>query len=102
MLRVDRIQTPATNPASLPPRRAVQASTPRIAARRYAAANTPRCRTVVAPVEASDGVTDSAHERFLIRLENLPAGEHLLVIRVYDSAGNEGLAKLVIRKPAAR
>jgi hypothetical protein len=49
------------------------------------------------PVEALDGVTDSARERFNIRLPNLPAGEHLVAIRVYDAAGNAGLAKVVVR-----
>jgi len=49
------------------------------------------------PVEAADGVTDSARERFQLRLENFPAGEHLIVIRVYDAAGNAGLAKIVVR-----
>ena len=49
------------------------------------------------PVEAADGVTDSARERFQLRLENFPAGEHLIVIRVYDAAGNAGLAKIVAR-----
>jgi hypothetical protein len=49
------------------------------------------------PVEAADGVTDSSREQFNIRLPNLPAGEHLVVIRVYDAAGNAGLAKVVIR-----
>ncbi len=49
------------------------------------------------PVEAADGVTDSPSETFQVRLENLKPGEHLLVVRVYDAAGNAGLAKLVIR-----
>ena len=49
------------------------------------------------PVEAADGVTDSPRERFLIRIDNFPAGEHLIVIRAYDSAGNAGLAKVVVR-----
>ncbi len=49
------------------------------------------------PVEAADGVTDSERERFNIRITNLVAGEHLVVIRVYDSAGNVGLAKVVVR-----
>jgi hypothetical protein len=49
------------------------------------------------PVEAADGVTDSARERFPLRLENFPAGEHLIVIRVYDAAGNAGLAKIIAR-----
>lgn len=49
------------------------------------------------PVEAADGVTDSVREQFHLRLENFPAGEHLIVIRVYDAAGNAGLAKIVAR-----
>ncbi len=49
------------------------------------------------PVEAADGVTDSARERFNIRIANFPAGEHLVVIRAYDVAGNAGLAKVVVR-----
>jgi hypothetical protein len=48
-------------------------------------------------VEASDGVTDSPQERFSIAVANLPAGEHLILVRVYDAAGNAGLAKYVIR-----
>jgi len=48
------------------------------------------------PVEAADGVTDSAQERFNIRLPNLPPGEHLVVIRVFDAAGNAGLAKVIV------
>jgi hypothetical protein len=49
------------------------------------------------PVEAADGVTDSAKERFELRLENLAAGEHLITVRVFDAAGNAGLAKMVAR-----
>ncbi len=46
---------------------------------------------------AVDGVIDGLSERFQIRLDNLPAGERLVVIRVFDSAGNAGLARLVLR-----
>jgi len=49
------------------------------------------------PVEAADGVTDSPREWFHIVLDKLRAGEHLLVVRVYDTANNAGLAKVVIR-----
>ena len=49
------------------------------------------------PIEAVDGVTDSARERFLIHIDNFPPGEHLIVIRAYDVAGNAGLAKVVVR-----
>jgi hypothetical protein len=49
------------------------------------------------PVEAADGVTDSPRERFLVRVEKVSEGEHLIVIRVYDAAGNAGLTKVVVR-----
>ncbi len=48
------------------------------------------------PVEAQDGVTDSRKERFPVRIERLAVGEHLVVIRAYDAAGNAGLAKVVV------
>ena len=49
------------------------------------------------PVEASDGVTDSAREAFLLRIANFPAGEHVLVVRAYDAAGNAGLVRVIVR-----
>jgi hypothetical protein len=49
------------------------------------------------PVESVDGVTDSPHERFHLKLENVRPGEHLLVVRVYDAANNAGLARVVLR-----
>ena len=49
------------------------------------------------PVEAADGVTDSPHEQFHIVVEKLRAGEHLIVVRAYDTANNAGLAKVVVR-----
>jgi len=49
------------------------------------------------PIEAVDGVTDSAREQYRIHIDNLPPGEHLIVIRAYDVAGNAGLAKVVVR-----
>ena len=48
------------------------------------------------PVEAADGVTDSPHEQFHIALDKLRPGEHLLVVRAFDTANNAGLAKVVI------
>ncbi len=47
------------------------------------------------PIEAVDGITDSRRERFHLELEHL-TGEHLLVFRVYDSANNAGLARIVL------
>jgi hypothetical protein len=49
------------------------------------------------PIEAVDGITDSQHEQFHLHLDKLRPGEHLLVFRVYDSANNAGLAKVVLR-----
>jgi hypothetical protein len=49
------------------------------------------------PVEAADGVTDSPHEEFHIAIDKLRPGEHLLVVRAYDTANNAGLAKVVVR-----
>src|SRR5262249_44005374 len=48
-------------------------------------------------LEASDGVIDSPRESFRVHLESVAAGEHVIVIRAVDSAGNAGLAKVVIR-----
>jgi hypothetical protein len=48
------------------------------------------------PVEAADGVTDSPREQYHIAIDQLRPGEHLLVVRAYDSANNAGLAKVVI------
>ena len=48
------------------------------------------------PVEASDGVTDSPRERFLIRIANFPVGPHMVVIRVIDATGNAALTKVLV------
>ena len=49
------------------------------------------------PVEAVDGVTDSPRERFHLHLDNLHSGEHLLVVRIYDTANNAGLARTTLK-----
>jgi hypothetical protein len=49
------------------------------------------------PVEAADGVTDGPREDFHIVLDGVRPGEHLLVVRVFDSGGNAGLAKVILR-----
>jgi hypothetical protein len=49
------------------------------------------------PVEAEDGVIDGLRENFVLETPALAAGEHLLVIRVADSAGNTGLAKVALK-----
>jgi hypothetical protein len=49
------------------------------------------------PVEAADGVIDSLREKFSLDLSDLKPGEHLVAIRVSDSANNTGLAKVVLK-----
>ena len=49
------------------------------------------------PVESNDGVTDSPREHFHLHLDPLRPGEHLLVFRIYDTANNAGLARIVLR-----
>jgi hypothetical protein len=48
------------------------------------------------PVEASDGVTDSQREHYHESIDKLSPGEHMLVLRAYDAAGNAGLARVLI------
>lgn len=48
-------------------------------------------------MQADDGITDGLRETFTLRLPNLPPGEHTIVIRALDAAGNPGLAKTVLR-----
>lgn len=49
--------------------------------------------TPIAPV---DGILDSPTEQFRLHIDTFPAGEHLLVIRVADAAGNTGLGKALL------
>jgi hypothetical protein len=49
------------------------------------------------PAAALDGVIDSMQEKFLLKISDLPSGEHVVVVRAVDSAGNAGLAKAVLR-----
>ena len=49
--------------------------------------------TAVTPV---DGILDSETEQFRLHVGDLASGEHVLVIRVADSGGNAGLAKVVL------
>jgi sugar lactone lactonase YvrE len=50
------------------------------------------------PLASLDGIIDSPEEKFLVRLTALPPGEHLLVVRAFDSGGNAGLARVVIQQ----
>ena len=47
------------------------------------------------PMEAVDGVIDSPRERFALDLNGLAPGEHLLVLRVADSANNTATARVI-------
>ncbi len=49
------------------------------------------------PIAPVDGILDSRTEQFRLHVAGIPAGEHMLVLRVADSGGNTGLAKLVLR-----
>jgi hypothetical protein len=49
------------------------------------------------PLQSEDGVIDSPMEKFHLHLENVSAGEHMIVLRVVDSGNNAGLKKLVLR-----
>lgn len=48
------------------------------------------------PIAPMDGILDSPSEQFRFHVDVFPAGEHLLVIRVADSAGNTGLGKALL------
>jgi outer membrane protein assembly factor BamB len=47
-------------------------------------------------LEAADGVTDSMSETFALALPKLAEGEHVLVFRVTDVAGNVALRKILV------
>jgi hypothetical protein len=49
------------------------------------------------PMECADGVADSRHERFTVRLSVPAPGEHAVTVRVYDASGNAGLARRILR-----
>jgi hypothetical protein len=49
------------------------------------------------PFQPADGILDSPTEQFRLDIPNVPAGEHLLVIRVADSGNNTALAKVILR-----
>jgi hypothetical protein len=48
------------------------------------------------PLEAADGITDSEKEDFQLKIDDLKPGEHVIALRVYDSGGNAGLARVVV------
>jgi hypothetical protein len=48
------------------------------------------------PIFSDDGIVDARQESFTIRVGPTDGQEHLLTIRVYDSAGNVGVGKAVL------
>ena len=49
------------------------------------------------PVYSLDGIVDSRLEDFVLQLENLIPGEHLVVLRAYDLGDNAGMRKAVLK-----
>ncbi len=49
------------------------------------------------PAAPDDGLWDEPSEAFTLRLEGLPAGEHLLRVRVTDALGNAAVTKRTVR-----
>ena len=48
------------------------------------------------PLFSGDGIVDSKQETFTVEIDDLEAGEHLITLRVYDSAGNVGVGKVLL------
>lgn len=48
-------------------------------------------------VNSDDGVVDSRRETFTLRNLPLASGEHLILLRVWNTTGNAGLGKAVVR-----
>lgn len=51
---------------------------------------------------SNDGIIDSRHETFTLRARRLPPGEHLLMLRIVDAAGNRNSAKVLVTIPPPR
>jgi len=49
------------------------------------------------PVDAADGAIDWLREKFVVDLAGLAPGEHLVTLRAADSAGNTGVAKVILK-----
>ncbi len=49
---------------------------------------------------SDDGIVDSRRETFTVRIEKPEPGEHIITMRAYDTAGNAGVGKAVVRVTA--
>ena len=52
------------------------------------------------PVRPDDGIMDSRSENFTVKFDRLKAGEHLVLLRTADIAGNIGVGKAVVSTTA--
>jgi sugar lactone lactonase YvrE len=48
---------------------------------------------------ADDGIVDSRRESFTVRIPRLDPGEHIVALRAFDTSGNGGVGKAVVRIP---
>jgi hypothetical protein len=46
---------------------------------------------------SDDGIVDTRVETFTVKIPGLSPGEHIVALRVFDTAGNAGVARFVIR-----
>ena len=51
------------------------------------------------PVFPADGIPDMPMERVDIALQDLDQGEHVIVLRAYDLAGNPGTGRVIFEVP---
>jgi hypothetical protein len=49
------------------------------------------------PAFAEDGLFDFRTERFMLRLDDQPPGEHSVSVRAFDRAGNPVVVRRVVR-----
>ncbi|HEV2417323.1 MAG TPA: hypothetical protein VGX94_05935 [Terriglobia bacterium] len=47
-------------------------------------------------IVSDDGIVDSQHEAFTVRLQKLASGEHVISLRVYDTSGNVAIGSAVL------
>jgi len=52
-------------------------------------------------IQANDGVVDSRQEGFSVKADKLEPGEHVIVLRAFDTAGNAGVGKAIVRIPSS-
>ncbi|MGH9343042.1 MAG: hypothetical protein ACRD19_04700, partial [Terriglobia bacterium] len=48
-------------------------------------------------IVSDDGIVDSQHEQFTVRLQKLTPGEHVVSLRVYDTSGNVAVGSSVFQ-----